>query len=208
MESIFCIIPEDKRDKIINACHKAFGRAGYKKASTNEIIKIAGISKGLLFHYFSNKKTLFIELYTYTLDVIRIGIEENIDFSETDFFKRILAIAEVKIKLFRQHPDAYRFVASASIEKDEDVIDFIKENNKKTIDQSGYNTLRNIDYSCFREGIDPKMAIKTVMATLQDWGEEYLKKNQWNIIDEEIFNVFNEYQVFFKKCFYKDEYLK
>lgn len=48
-----------KQDRIINAAMKEFALKGYKNASTNEIVKEAGISKGLLFHYFTNKKAYF-----------------------------------------------------------------------------------------------------------------------------------------------------
>ena len=40
---------------MINAALKIFAKNGYAHASTDDIVKEAGISKGLLFHYFINK---------------------------------------------------------------------------------------------------------------------------------------------------------
>ena len=37
--------------------------------ATNEIVKEADISKGLLFHYFKNKKGLFLYLYDYCIEL-------------------------------------------------------------------------------------------------------------------------------------------
>ena len=46
----FLKLDDEKRDRILNAAMKEF-RYGYVKASTDIIVKEAGISKGLLFHY-------------------------------------------------------------------------------------------------------------------------------------------------------------
>ena len=43
-------LPEDKKKRIIEASIEEFAKKGYEKASTNNIVKTAGISKGILFH--------------------------------------------------------------------------------------------------------------------------------------------------------------
>ena len=45
------VMDEEKKQKIINASIEEFSK-GYSLASTNEIVRKAGVSKGLLFHYF------------------------------------------------------------------------------------------------------------------------------------------------------------
>ncbi|EUJ31031.1 TetR family transcriptional regulator [Listeria cornellensis FSL F6-0969] len=51
---------EDKRDKILKVAVEEFADHGYKAASTNRISEIAGVSKGLIFHYFGSKeKTIY-----------------------------------------------------------------------------------------------------------------------------------------------------
>ena len=50
---------DEKQDRILNAAIKEFAQKGYDSASTNEIVKEAGISKGLLFHYFKIKSSYF-----------------------------------------------------------------------------------------------------------------------------------------------------
>ncbi len=50
---------KDKQDRIMNAALKVFSKSNYKHASTDVIIKEADISKGLLFHYFTNKAGLY-----------------------------------------------------------------------------------------------------------------------------------------------------
>lgn len=52
MNNKFFDAAKEKQDRIINAALQVFAVNGYRHASTDEIVRIAGISKGLLFHYF------------------------------------------------------------------------------------------------------------------------------------------------------------
>ena len=47
-------LPEERQDAIVEAAVEMFGRFDYKSASTEEIARKAGISKGLLIFYIKN----------------------------------------------------------------------------------------------------------------------------------------------------------
>jgi len=81
----------EKQDRILNAALKEFAEKGYKNASTNQIVKDAGISKGLLFHYFNNKKDLYLFLYDHFIEIFVEQIKERVDWDEKDIFITILA---------------------------------------------------------------------------------------------------------------------
>ena len=51
MNSKFFDLKKEKQDRMINAALKVFAMQGYRHASTDDIVREAGISKGLLFHY-------------------------------------------------------------------------------------------------------------------------------------------------------------
>ena len=51
----FNSLDEEKRQKILDAALMEFAEHGYEKASTNRIVKEAGIGKGMLFYYFKSK---------------------------------------------------------------------------------------------------------------------------------------------------------
>ena len=59
MNEKFFDLAKEKQDRIMNAAISTFARRGYKYASTDEIKSKAGISKGLLFHYFGDKASLY-----------------------------------------------------------------------------------------------------------------------------------------------------
>ena len=49
-------IQEQTRQKILMAALQAFGEKGYASTTVSQIAKEAGISKGLIYHYFSSKE--------------------------------------------------------------------------------------------------------------------------------------------------------
>ena len=59
MNEKFFDLNREKQDRMINAALRIFAENGYRHASTVIIVKEAGISKGLLFHYFTSKMGLF-----------------------------------------------------------------------------------------------------------------------------------------------------
>ena len=58
MNPKFFSLPEEKKQQILNAGFRVFSQNNYRKSPMSEIAAEAGISKSLLFHYFSNKKEL------------------------------------------------------------------------------------------------------------------------------------------------------
>lgn len=65
MNDRFYELPEEKQLAIFNAAMEVFGENDYKRASTDLIAKKAGISKGMLFYYFHNKKELFLQTFSF-----------------------------------------------------------------------------------------------------------------------------------------------
>jgi AcrR family transcriptional regulator len=55
-------IRKESKAKILDAALKLFGTQGYQNTSISEIMKLAGVSKGLMYHYFSNKEELIKQL--------------------------------------------------------------------------------------------------------------------------------------------------
>jgi AcrR family transcriptional regulator len=52
-------VVEDRREQIIDAAMRAFSQKGYSRATNKDIAREAGITPGLIYHYFENKEDLF-----------------------------------------------------------------------------------------------------------------------------------------------------
>lgn len=51
-------IGEDRREQIIDAAMRVFGQKGFAKATNKDIAREAGITAGLIYHYFKSKEDL------------------------------------------------------------------------------------------------------------------------------------------------------
>ena len=163
----------EKQKLIINAAIKEFVKRGFEKASTNEIVKEARISKGSLFNYFHSKKDLYIYLIEYGVQVIE-DFYEQIDLSETDLFKRIENIGLQKLYIHKKFPHVFDFLAAAIQEESAEVKDMIKEKVDPVYDRGTELIYKHIDYSKFREGIEIEKAIEILNWTMFGFSEKGL----------------------------------
>lgn len=63
MNEKFFALPQERQEQIINAAYEVFSRNSYKNASMSRLADAGGVSKSLLFHYFLNKKELYLYLW-------------------------------------------------------------------------------------------------------------------------------------------------
>ncbi|HFU7527313.1 TetR/AcrR family transcriptional regulator [Aerococcus mictus] len=204
--SKFNNLKPEKQKQIINAAIKEFVRNGFEKASTNEIIKRANISKGSLFNYFNSKKDLYLYLIEYSSKAI-VNLNEEIDLSETDLFKRIERVALQKFYVQQKYPQAFEFLASTKQEESVEVKDIIKQRLNPIYNQAINKLYKDIDYSKFREGVDIEKAIEILNWTMFGVGEKGLKElftfDDIGRFGEKYLEEWNVYAELLKYSFYK-----
>lgn len=207
MFSKFLNLITEKQQRIINAAMKEFAQKGYENASTNEIIKEAQISKGLLFHYFKNKKQLFLFLYDYCMELCVNEFYSRIDVNEKDFFVRLRKIQLIKLELLNQYPEMFNFLQTAYMETSSHVKADLDAKNKELIMSSTSIIFDDIDMSKFKEGIDIKKVFNIIVWTFEGFSTELLQKvklSSSNQIDyKKAFAEADVYIDMFKDCFYK-----
>ncbi len=116
MNEKFFDLKKEKQDRIINAALRAFALGGYMHASTDDIVRMAGISKGLIFHYFETKLGLYQFIYDYSTRVIRIELSTGIPGDITDFFTIREEIEKVLATCMKQYPYIQLFLMRAEFE--------------------------------------------------------------------------------------------
>ena len=90
------------KERILLAAIEEFGRHGYAATSTNTVVGSAGVSKGLLFHYYGSKKELFIECVRYVVEKMAGYILARLDFPSNDIFDRIRRSLEIKMQFCKE----------------------------------------------------------------------------------------------------------
>lgn len=153
MNSKFFNLSKQKQDRIIRAGYKTFAEHSYKKASMLSIAEEARISKSLLFHYFKNKKTLYIFLFQSAVKFLKEAKKELLQI-ETDFFKAIYNELEARIKLMNLYPYIFQFVTNAYFEEDKNVISDIACEKNELIALQKKKALVRVDRSMFKHPND------------------------------------------------------
>ena len=131
MNEKFFDLNRDKQDRIINASLRVFAKNGYRHASTDVIVKDAGISKGLLFHYFKSKLGLFSFLFDYSVKYMLFELDRLISPKENDYFTICREIEHAKLNVLRTYPYMYEFIEKSLQENQLDLIETI-ESTKNT----------------------------------------------------------------------------
>lgn len=127
MNEKFYNLSKDKQDVIINAAIKVFAQNGYEHASTDTMIKEAGISKGLLFHYFGNKKNLYQYVLEYSARYLMMELSQCIHADEKNFFDRVISVEKNKIRMLQNYRFLDLFLLNCETEQEEEVKDCAKK---------------------------------------------------------------------------------
>lgn len=176
MYSNFENLIEDKKQRILEACIQEFADKGYEKASTNTIIKNAKISKGILFHYFGNKKNLFLYIVEYCLQLLITGYRKYPFQNSKDIFDRLLELGMIKLQIYNTNPDISKVILQAFMNSPEDLGAEIQEKYQQLSNEFIPSIFKDIDSSKFRDGVNPEKALEVVMLFLEALQGKYIKK--------------------------------
>lgn len=205
MYSKFFSIDKDKQERIINASLAEFSLNGYDKASTNVIVKTADISKGILFHYFNNKKQLYLFLYDYSMNLFINDFYQLIDFNEKDLLLRLKQIVKNKMIIIKKYPLFFKFLEKAYLEESNEVKHDIFVKNQE-LNNFTVRVFEDIDLTKFKADIDIKAVINIMIWSFEGYSNQVVnnsKLNHTEIDYEKAFLEVENYMVIFKKCFYK-----
>jgi TetR/AcrR family transcriptional regulator len=206
MISKFLKLEPEKRGRILNAAINEFAQKGYKNASTNEIVREAGISKGLIFHYFKSKKQLYIFLYDYLMEIMREEYFQKLWLDEKDFLEKIRMASLTKLELYRRHPLIFKFFLTAYAETDAEVKNEIQARNQKMIETNLPRIYDNVDMSNLRDGVDRQKAINLIVWALEGYANS--KIPEFKTMDEKEFSdlvaELATYLEILKQCFFKN----
>jgi len=208
----FLSLDEEKRGRVLNAAMKEF-MAGYKKASTDAIVREAGISKGLLFHYFGTKEKLYTFLVDYAIDTVKKEFLDLINVTQPDILDSVWQMSLLKRDLAFQYPDMFDFIATAYVHEknkggniSESLARFMK--TREAIINDIYD---RSDKSLFRDDIDSQMAVNIINWALYGYSHAKMTEVDTDNIGVRARENYDIYLDEFQKilgilrlCFYKN----
>lgn len=213
-------LEESKKQSIINAGFTVFGEHGYSKASMEEIVSTANISKGSIFYYFVSKKNFYLYLYEYCGKLI----EKSVDvpgtdgmpeyMAYTDFFERLNAMELLKMNFSKNYPNMNKFMKKIVFDTSPEIQGELTKINERYTKERAMAFFKGLDYHKFKDGIDPAMIV-TLLAWCAEGclnqvllQERMISPSTNNVPDfEKVMQMYHRYVQLFRNNFYKEEYL-
>ncbi len=204
MNEKFFSLPEAKQQAIINAGYRVFSQNSYKNSPMSEIAEAAGISKALLFHYFHNKKELYLFLWDKCAETTIETMSRYDCYGQTLLFEAMERGMRAKMEIIRRYPDMGVFTIRAFYEKDEEICAAIQESYHRYFNLKADQTRLNLDPAQFVPGVDVAMMYREMY-----WASEgYLweKVQQGGAMDiDQMEKDFMELLKFWKNVYLRKE---
>lgn len=192
----------EKYNQIMTAAAALFAKQGYKKTTIDEIVIMANISKGLFYHYFKNKKEIYMQLYDSYVTILSNRTGEKVDTNNTDFFQRVKQIALIRIDFITEYPNLWNFLYSAYYETHPDVVSLVKEKNMDILQRSYSGSAANVDWSKLRKGLSPEKAVEIVTWIAEGFVQKIANAK---CSDSKNYDQFEEYMEYLKTGIYGGE---
>lgn len=199
------MMEEEKRKKIIAVSLKEFTK-GYDAANMDHLTNKAGISKGLIFHYFGSKKGLFLFLLKYCAKIMDEEYSKVI-LKDRDFLENIRIVGNLAMEMSYRFPDVYAFIGKAVFS----INQVFPQGAPKDLPNSNQKLLEKImrisDKSLFRDDISNDKAQNIALWTLRGFSDSLLKYGN-NVEDYQknydvVMKEFEAYMDALKKLLYK-----
>lgn len=113
-------LPEKRRAAVLAAAEAEFAARGFSGGSLNTICREAGVSKGSLFQYFTDKADMYVHLAELASVRIRAAMETEIAKLpwDEDFAGALDQLLDAWVRYFYDHPLERAMTAAANLEPD------------------------------------------------------------------------------------------
>ncbi|MGN0167287.1 MAG: TetR/AcrR family transcriptional regulator [Acetatifactor sp.] len=166
MNSKFFDLKKEKQDRMINAALKVFALQGYRHASTDDIVREAAISKGLLFHYFESKLGVYHFIYDYSVRYMNLELKSTVDTKEKDLFEIVKQMECARMHAMRGYPYMQQFLNRSMTEDSYEALLSIEE-RRGALEETYAAVNAQIDYGTLPKTVDGEKLRKMLDFTIK-----------------------------------------
>lgn len=177
---------DEKRSKILEEAVKEFGRHGYGRSSTNAIIKGAGVSKGLLFHYFGTKKDLCLAAYDDAMIFSEEWFDRHIGNLSRDLIDRVLEVQMMKLQFGKEYPDQNRLVTKLVLEGHPEIAGEVNQRTARMYEKYIPQLMENLDEGLFRDQVEPRQAFTLLNFVMEGLAARIIKDYQLRKTEDDL----------------------
>lgn len=166
MNGKFFDLKKEKQDRMINAALKIFALQGYRHASTDDIVREASISKGLLFHYFESKLGVYRFVYDYSVRYVSLELRSTVSPTESDLFEILKQTECARMHAMRGYPYMQQFLNRCMYEDVSEALMAIEE-KKGALEEVYRGVNARIRYDRLPAGVDGEKLRKMLDFTVK-----------------------------------------
>lgn len=203
MNEKFFSLPVEKQRRILNAGYRVFSSNSYKKSPMREIAEAADISKSLLFHYFQNKRELYLFLWETCARVTVEQLQKFGCYEAEDLFEAMRRGLIAKAEIMRRYPDMGAFAVKAYYERDPEICEPLQRSFARYASFRANARQLKLDPARFVPGLNLERMYRDMY-----WATEgYLWEKQLRgpIDVDEMVKDFNEMIDFWRQIYQKKE---
>lgn len=202
MNEKFFDLKKEKQDRMINAALKIFAINGYKHASTDDIVAQAGISKGLLFHYFGSKLGLYEFLYDYSVRFMKLELTRGVSENSTDYFEIYKQVEMSKMQVLKNYPNMQQFLDRSKSETVGEAVLAVKD-QRGVLSEVYSDLYSRADKALFKENVELEKLHNMLEYTVRGLMNERFQDPSFN--PEMLYDEIADYLLMVKKLAYKSE---
>lgn len=203
MNEKFFDLPKEKQQAIINAGYRVFSQNSYKNSPMREIADAAGISKSLLFHYFHNKKELYLFLWDKCAETTIDFLTKYECYNQKDLFESMERGMRAKMEIIRLYPDMGNFTIKAFYEKDPEISTAIQKSYHKYFSWKADKARQNMNPEQFIPGLDLPMMYREMYWASEGYLWEMVQRGDLAI--DQMENDFTKLMNFWKSIYLRKE---
>jgi AcrR family transcriptional regulator len=203
----FLRLDAEKQEHILDAAFSEILERGFVGARTDRIAEQAGISKGLLFHYFGNKDGLYKFLLQTSAQRIAQDLFSSLDMSKGCVFDVIKRMMRVKIELCEKYPKEAAFLVGFYANKHlpEDLAAY-RETLKYIANSYVEKISDTLDENLLRDDVNKETALDIIIWVYKKYTGRVISERRTALIKGDWYSVaddFSKYLDILKRGLYK-----
>ena len=117
----------EKKNKIIEAAYEIFSEVGYYAANTPEIAKKAGVSTGIIYGYFKNKRDILSYVLKIYINKVALPVMDYFETlnSDSDLKKAVSDVVNMTIDIHSSNANLHNILHSLAVTEKDINEDFI-----------------------------------------------------------------------------------
>ena len=201
MNDKFFKLPLEKQRRIINAAYKVFSENSYKKAPMSEIADESGISKALLFYYFTNKKELYLYLWANAIEMTRKAVAEYKTLETDDFFEMMRRGLMAKCAVMRKYTFLSLFSINSYFETEPDIQSIIQPDVQDAVQTTLEMLLSSLNLDFIRKDIEFTSIYKEILYASEGMLKSWYRTGNYDVtvFEQEYLEMINHWEMVYGK---------